>query len=72
MRFALDGNYSVVESNSTNPLVEFSVIFSAGDLADGDHQLVAGISVPTQDGRVTLNYVECVDILFHYSSRVLP
>ena len=67
----LEGNESIVDSNSTSSLIELSVIFSAGDLADGDHQL-NGLIIPlAHDGRVTLNYVECVGPLFHYAPRVL-
>jgi len=62
--FQLDGNPSIiVDSNGTNSLIELSVIFSAGDLADGDHQLYATIMPLAHDGRVTLSYVECVDPL---------
>ena len=71
MTFILDGNQSFVESNSTNPLVESSVIFSAGDLADGDHQLFGNFILLALDGLVTLNYVECVVPLFHSAPRVL-
>jgi len=69
--FILDGNDSNLVFGNTNTLIESTVIFSAGDLADEDHQLLVLISMPTQDGLVTLNYVECVDPLFYSDSGVL-
>ena len=71
MVFILDGNDSTLIFGSTNTLIESIVIFSAGDLADEDHQLLVLISRLTQDGLVTLNYVECVDPLLHSDSGVL-
>ena len=62
MSFSLDG---INNSNSTNPLIDSSVIFSAGDLADGDHQLIGTFDVQSEDDFVGVSHLECVAPLFH-------
>ena len=69
MMFILDGTITSTALNSTIPNGS-SILFSAGDLTDEDHQLDATISLDAE-GFVTVAYFEYVDPLFHYVLRVL-
>jgi len=67
--FILDGTITSTVLNSTTPNGS-SILFSAGDLTDEDHQLDATFA-PDTLGFVTVAYLEYVDPLFHYVLRVL-
>ena len=65
MSFILDG---IENSNSTNPPIETSVIFSAGHLVNGDHQLIGNfdaVDIRSAKDFAAVSHLECVAPLFH-------
>ena len=71
--FQLDGNFTKLSLNRTNFDDVPTLVWSANNLADGDHQLqVAVTSAPLQrTWSVVVDYFEYVVPLLHFVMRIV-
>ena len=71
MRFRLDANNTIVSLNGTNFDDGPTLIWSAENFEDGDHQFFVVINSLQQNGSVAVDYFEYVVPLLHFVTRTV-
>ena len=71
MLFRLDANNTNLVLNGTNFDDGPTLVWSADNLRDGDHQLYLYVSSLRQNGSVALDYLEYVVPLLHFVTKIV-
>ena len=71
MLFRLDAHDTNVALNGTNFESGPTLVWSADNLGDGDHQLYVYINSLQQNGSVAVDYFEYVLPLLHFITRIV-
>ena len=70
MLFNLDVNNTIVSLNGTNFDDGPTLVWSADNLGDGDHQLAMSIDSLEENGSVAVDYLEYVVPLPHFVTKI--
>ena len=60
MQIQLDGKNAETPLNGTNSVDQPTLLFTADNMGDEDHQLLVNIESLAQNGTVVVDYFECV------------